>query len=297
MRRLAARELHRHLPPRLERDRVVQQRPDVVPRQLVHEPDLVGVHEARVAHHVAAVRQVDRQHRAAAVLDRAAAVVVQLLVVVRLDVAARERLLEVLEERRVDRHHVLEVAVLRAVLDHQDPAVALDDLRLDLADLLVEQDLVVALPVEDLLPGLAHADRAERIGLARPAQRRLHLLPRFLQRQIRPPGHERVPGLHPVQRVERDPRPPRHVGKALLDVLDGFVHGRTIAGPSRPGRRKSGKVALAAPNGRIRAPNDSTLDCRKRLRRYARTAWRPGRRDGRSDHARRAPSRIARIAA
>ena len=43
------------------------------------------------------------------------------------DVAARERLLEVLEERRVHRHHVFEVAVDRAVLDHQDLAVALDD--------------------------------------------------------------------------------------------------------------------------------------------------------------------------
>ena len=35
--------------------------------------------------------------------------------------------LEVLEERRVDRHHVFEVAVDRAILDHQDLAVALDD--------------------------------------------------------------------------------------------------------------------------------------------------------------------------
>ena len=37
----------------------------------MHEADLVGVHEARIAHHVAAVGQVDRQHRAAAVRDRA----------------------------------------------------------------------------------------------------------------------------------------------------------------------------------------------------------------------------------
>ena len=139
-RRLAARELHRHLPPRLDADRVVEHHLDVVPRQLVDEPDLVRVHEARVAHHVAAVRQVDGQHRAAAVLDRAAAVVVQLLVVVRADVAAGEHLLEVLEERRVHRHHVLEVAVEGAVLHHQDLAVALEDGRLDLADLLVQQD-------------------------------------------------------------------------------------------------------------------------------------------------------------
>jgi hypothetical protein len=69
-RRLAARELYRHLPARLDRDRVVQHRLDVVPGQLMHEPDLVRVHEARIAHHVAAVGQIDGQHRSAPVLHR-----------------------------------------------------------------------------------------------------------------------------------------------------------------------------------------------------------------------------------
>ena len=49
-----------------------------------------------------------------------------------------KHLFEVLEERRVHRHHVLEMAVHRAVLHHQDLAVALEDGRLDLADLLVQ---------------------------------------------------------------------------------------------------------------------------------------------------------------
>ncbi len=61
----------------LMRDGVVEQRLDVFPGQLVDEPDLVGVHEARIAHHVAAVGQVDGEHRAAAVRDGAGAVVVQ----------------------------------------------------------------------------------------------------------------------------------------------------------------------------------------------------------------------------
>ena len=76
-RRLAAGELHRHLPPRLDADRIVEQLLDLVQRQLVHVADLIGVHEARIAHHVAAVGQVDRQHRAAAVLDGRGAVIVQ----------------------------------------------------------------------------------------------------------------------------------------------------------------------------------------------------------------------------
>ena len=54
-------------------------------------------------------------------------------VVVGADVAAREHLFQVLEERRVDGHHVLEVAVNRAILHHQDFAVALDHLGLDFA--------------------------------------------------------------------------------------------------------------------------------------------------------------------
>ena len=177
-RRLAARELHRHLAPRLDRDRVVQHGLDLVPRQLVDEAHLVRIHEARIAHHVAAVRQIDRQHRSAAVRHRRGAVVVQLLVVVRADVAAREDLFQVLEELGVDRHHVFEVPVLGAILHHQDLAVALDDLRLDLADLLVQQDLVRQLAVDDLLANLRHALRAKRVGRPRPAQRRLLLLAR-----------------------------------------------------------------------------------------------------------------------
>jgi hypothetical protein len=50
-------------------------------------------------------------------------VVVEALVGVGGDVAPGEGLLEVAVELGVDRHHVLEVAVPGAVLDHQDPAV------------------------------------------------------------------------------------------------------------------------------------------------------------------------------
>ena len=97
--RLATGELHRHLAARLDGDGVVEQRLDVFPAQLVHEADLVGVHEARIAHHVAAVGEVDGQHRAAAVGDGAGAVVVQLFVVVGANVAAREHIFEMLRRK------------------------------------------------------------------------------------------------------------------------------------------------------------------------------------------------------
>ena len=157
--------------------------------------------------------------------------VVQLLVGVRAHVGAGERLFEVLEERRVDRHDVLEVAVLRAILHHQDLAVALDDLRLDLADLLGEQDRVVALAVEDLLARLAHAGRAQRVGLARPAERRLHLLPRLQQRLLRPLRGERRVRLDAVQRARTPSRRPWRPRQTLFDVLDRLVHNPPNVGP------------------------------------------------------------------
>ena len=56
-------------------ERVVEDLLHLLPLELVDEADLVRVHEARVAHHVAAVREVDRQHRTAPVLDRRRAVI------------------------------------------------------------------------------------------------------------------------------------------------------------------------------------------------------------------------------
>ena len=119
---------------------VVEHGLDVFPGQFVDEADLVGIHEAGVAHHVAAVGEIDGEDRSAAVLHGAGAVVVEIFIVVGADVAARENSSEVLEERGVDRHHVFKVAVNGAILHHQDLAVAVDDLRLDFADLLVAKD-------------------------------------------------------------------------------------------------------------------------------------------------------------
>ena len=82
-----------------------------------------------------------------------------------------------LEELQVHGHHIFKVAVNRAVLYHQDIAVALNDLRLDLADLLIQQNLMRQLAINDLLADCRNALRTKRVGAARPAQRRLGLLP------------------------------------------------------------------------------------------------------------------------
>ena len=127
------------------------------------------------------------------------------------DVAAGEDFFQVLEERGVDGHHVFEVAVHGAILHHQDLAVALDDLRFDLADFLVEQDLVVDLAVDDLLPDFRDAAGAERIGGAGPAERRLRLLIGLEQRLIGPFRRKRGLLVDAIRRVEDRPGAARGV--------------------------------------------------------------------------------------
>src|SRR5882724_8247192 len=58
----------------------------------MNKANLVGVHEAGIAHHVAAIGKVNRQDRAAAILDSAGAMVVEFFVIMRVDVPAGEHL-------------------------------------------------------------------------------------------------------------------------------------------------------------------------------------------------------------
>jgi hypothetical protein len=65
----------------------------------------------------------------------------------------------------------------RAILDHPDFVIALNDLSFDFANLLIDQDADVLLATENGLARLNHTIGAERIGSARPAECRLALLP------------------------------------------------------------------------------------------------------------------------
>jgi len=89
---------------------------------------------------------VSTEPRPCVTVDVAVMVEVLVALAVGAHVAAGEGLFKVLEEGRIDRHHVFKMAVLGAVLDHQDFAVALDDLGLDLAHFFVEQNFVGSLP-------------------------------------------------------------------------------------------------------------------------------------------------------
>ncbi len=207
---LAPGELHGHLTPRLDGKCVVEQRLDVFPGKLVYESNLVGIHETRIAHHVAPVGQVDGENRASPVLDGAAAVVVQFFVVMGSDIAAGKRFLQMPEELRINGYDIFEISVDGAILDHQDFAVALDDLRLDFTGPFVQQDAIIQFAVDNLLANLRHTTRAQRIGLPRPAQRRLRLFTGLQQRLIRPPGCERwIFGKEIVTPTKYLPRPVR----------------------------------------------------------------------------------------
>ena len=189
------------------------------------EAHLIRVHETGIAHHVAAVGQVDGEHRAAAVLDGAAAVVVQLFVVVGADVAAGKHLLQMPEELRIDGDDIFEMSVHGTFLDHQDLAVALDDLRLDFAGLFLQQDAVILFAVDDLLADFRHAARAQRIGFARPAQGRLRFFAGLQQRLVRPLRREGwILGNEVVAQTEN---PPRAVGSnrhRFFKVFNGLMH-------------------------------------------------------------------------
>src|SRR5262249_19131457 len=159
------------------------------------------------------------------------------------------------EERRVHRHHVLEVAVNGAVLHHQNLAVALENRRLDLADLLVEQDADILLAVENLLARLTHAARAQRVGLPRPAERRLRLLIRLQQGFVGPSRNERRVLLDPVQAVEHDPGAVGGKRETLLGVLNRLVHAVKDRAQKLYGNYIFRERAPPAPNGRWRGLN------------------------------------------
>src|SRR5688500_12746224 len=140
-RRLATGEENDHLASWFERNSTVQDRFRIFKRRLVNVTDLVRVHEARIAHHVAAVRQVDSQHRAASKLDVRRSVTMYVFIFGGTEVATKEERLDALEKRRIGRHHVFKLAVLRTVLAHHDLTVVFNDLGLDFTRMLVHQSL------------------------------------------------------------------------------------------------------------------------------------------------------------
>src|SRR5215469_532565 len=111
---------------------------------------------------------------------------VEIFVVVRRDITAGELRFNPLEELGVHSHHIFVVTMDWAILDHPDLAVALDNLRLNLADLFIHQVAPIFFAVDDGFTRLFDAIRTKRVGLPRPAEGGLGLFPRLQERLVRP---------------------------------------------------------------------------------------------------------------
>ena len=223
---LATRKLHRKLAARLDFYRVVQNFLYFVPSQLVNVADLVCVHKARIAHHVATIGQIDRQDCAPAISNRAGSMLVQALIVMCGNIAAGEILLDPSQESRIDGHKVFVGAVNGTFLHHPDLAVAFDDLGLDFPDFLAHQVAPVLLPIENGLARFFDTPRAERISLPRPPQRWLRFLPGLQQRFIGPlrcKRRIRIEFVEKLQRIES------HAGCFAHGQIDHFPGSRTWA--------------------------------------------------------------------
>src|SRR5262249_46785182 len=99
-----------------------------------------------------------------------------------------------------------EGAVARARLLDDHFAVALEDLRLDLADVIVDERLDRLLAGENARARLTHAGRAERVGRARPAEWRLRSFAAAQQRRRRPCGAKRLRVDSPIDCLKRGPQ-------------------------------------------------------------------------------------------
>ena len=178
--------------------------------------DLVRVHEARIAHHVAAVRQVDGEDRSAAVLDRRSAVIVQVPGGGQI-VASGEEPLEPLQERGVDGQSIGEGPVHRARLLDDDPAVPFEDVGPDLSDVLVDERFDRLLAGQDPGPRRADAGRTQGVGRAGPAERGARTF-RALQQRPRGPLRLERPRSDPaVDELKCWPREPGAGDERLLE--------------------------------------------------------------------------------
>ena len=149
---------------------------------------------------------------------------VQLLVVVRANVAAGKDFFQVAGELSVDGHQIFELTMRGTLLDHPDLPVLFDDGGLDLAHLLVHQHIVGKLSIQNLLPNFRDTLRAKGIGAARPSQWRFGFFIGLEQRFFRPLGGRRGIGANPVQPLKYKPGALSPVSDCFLYIFNRLVH-------------------------------------------------------------------------
>ena len=95
--------------------------------------DLICVHEARIAHHVAAVGEINGQYCTTTKLNCRRTVTMHVPVFCGAKVTPEKQRFDSSEERWIGGHDVLEFAVLRARLAHDDAAILFHNLSFDFA--------------------------------------------------------------------------------------------------------------------------------------------------------------------
>src|SRR4029077_5672406 len=169
---------------------------------------------------------------AAAIADGAGAVTVQFFVVMRRNVAAGEILFNPLEELGVGGHQVFAFPMDGAFLHHPDLAIALNDLSLDLAYLLVNEVGPVLGAVDDGVASFLDAAGAERVGGARPAEGGLALLPRLQHGLVRPLRSERRIRPKPIEDLDGVESQPGRLAKGPVERLPDLVSNNVRHSPA-----------------------------------------------------------------
>src|SRR5260221_5647517 len=118
-----AREQDDDLTTRLERTCSVENFFCVFERRLVDISDLIRIHEARIAHHIAAVGKIDSQNRPTTKLNVGCSVMVNVLVLSGFEIPAVKKRFYPREKRRIGSHHIFKFAVGPAGLSHDDLSV------------------------------------------------------------------------------------------------------------------------------------------------------------------------------
>ena len=126
-------------------------------------------------------------------------------------VTTKEERLDALEKRRVRRHHIFELPVLRTILSHHDLAVVFENLRFDLAGMLVHQRFERHRSADHGVANFFYAGWTETVSLARETKWRSTALVGLEQRTGSPVGPNRFTfGKSLVNRLKSLPG---HVGE------------------------------------------------------------------------------------
>ena len=108
------------------------------------------------------------------------------------EVTTKEERLDPFEKRRIGRHHIFELPVLRTILPHHDLAVVFEDLGLDFTWMLVHQRFERHFSGDHGIANFFYAGWTKTVSLAWETKWRSTALVGFEKRTRRPVGTNRL---------------------------------------------------------------------------------------------------------